>query len=122
MQYLAIILITMISGVVGTGLGGVVGAVLKRDSNKIVSLLLSFAAGIMLAVVCFDLMSEPLEMMKTGELPKTTPIIVVDSRICARVCAQLFDRQARQPRGKTYRQESPFDGRRLGRTYPCRPL
>ena len=40
MQYLAIILITMISGVVGTGLGGVVGAVLKRDSNKIVSLLL----------------------------------------------------------------------------------
>ena len=51
MQYLAIILITMISGVVGTGLGGVVGAVLKRDSNKIVSLLLSFAAGIMLAVV-----------------------------------------------------------------------
>ena len=77
MQYLAIILITMISGVVGTGLGGVVGAVLKRDSNKIVSLLLSFAAGIMLAVVCFDLMSEPLELMKTGELPKTTPIIVV---------------------------------------------
>lgn len=77
MQYLAIILITMISGVVGTGLGGVVGAVLKRDSNKIVSLLLSFAAGIMLAVVCFDLMSEPLEMMKAGELPKTTPIIVV---------------------------------------------
>lgn len=41
------------------------------------SLLLSFAAGIMLAVVCFDLMSEPLEMMKAGELPKTTPIIVV---------------------------------------------
>lgn len=77
MQYLAIIIITFISGVVGTGLGGVVGAVLKRDSNKIVSLLLSFAAGIMLAVVCFDLMSEPIEMMREGKLDWSTPLIVV---------------------------------------------
>ncbi len=77
MEYLAIILITLISGVVGTGLGGLVGAVLRRDSNKIVSLLLSFAAGIMLAVVCFDLMSEPVEMMRAGQLPSYTPIVVV---------------------------------------------
>ena len=77
MDYLVIILITFISGVVGTGLGGVIGAVLKRDSNKIVSLLLSFAAGVMLAVVCFDLMSEPIEMMKDGMLPALTPLIVV---------------------------------------------
>ena len=76
MDYLIIVLITFISGVVGTGLGGVIGAVLKRDSNKIVSLLLSFAAGIMLAVVCFDLMSEPIEMMKSGTVPKLTPLIV----------------------------------------------
>lgn len=64
MDYLAIIVITFISGVVGTGLGGVIGAVLKRDSNKIVSLLLSFAAGIMLAVVSFDLMSEGFNTAK----------------------------------------------------------
>ncbi len=77
MEYFAIIIITLISGVLGTGLGGLVGAVLRRESNKIVSLLLSFAAGIMLAVVCFDLMSEPLEMMKEGALPSYTPVIVV---------------------------------------------
>ena len=77
MDYLVIIIITFISGVVGTGLGGVVGAVLKRDSNRIVSLLLSFAAGIMLAVVCFDLMSEPIEMMQAGVMPSWTPLIVV---------------------------------------------
>lgn len=50
-----VILITAIAGVVGTGLGGLLGAVLQRDSSKIVSLLLAFAGGIMLAVVCFDL-------------------------------------------------------------------
>ena len=77
MSYLVITVITLISGVVGTGLGGVIGAVLKRDSKKIVSLLLSFAAGIMLAVVCFDLMSEPIEMMREGSLPSLTPLIVV---------------------------------------------
>lgn len=79
MDYLAIIVVTFISGVIGTGLGGVVGAVLKRDSTKIVSLLLAFAAGIMLAVVCFDLMSEPIEMMKAegSALPALTPLIVV---------------------------------------------
>ena len=77
MEYLAIIVITFISGVIGTGLGGVIGAILKRDSTKIVSLLLSFAAGIMLAVVCFDLMSEPVTMMNAGEIPAYTPVIVV---------------------------------------------
>ncbi|MDE6614800.1 MAG: ZIP family metal transporter, partial [Clostridia bacterium] len=77
MKYLAIIIITLISGVIGTGLGGLVGAILRRESNKIVSLLLSFAGGIMLAVVCFDLMSQPISMMKAGTLPTYTPIIVV---------------------------------------------
>lgn len=78
MNYLIIILITFISGVIGTGLGGVVGAVLKRNSSKMVSLLLSFAAGIMLAVVCFDLMREPIEMMheEGSTLTKWTPLIV----------------------------------------------
>ena len=49
------VIITTIAGVCGTGLGGLIGAVLQRDSSKIVSLLLSFAGGIMLSVVCFDL-------------------------------------------------------------------
>ncbi|MDE6474798.1 MAG: ZIP family metal transporter, partial [Clostridia bacterium] len=77
MDYLAIVIITLISGVFGTGLGGLIGAILRRDSKKVVSLLLSFAGGIMLAVVCFDLMNEPIEMMKSGELPSYTPIAVV---------------------------------------------
>lgn len=93
MDYLAIIVITFISGVVGTGLGGVVGVVLKRDSNKIASLLLSFAAGIMLAVVCFDLMSTPIEMMKeeNSSLPELTPLIVVASVIVGYALVYLLN-------------------------------
>ena len=56
-----LILTTFIAGVVGTGLGGLIGALLQKDSNRAVSLLLSFAGGVMLSVVCFDLVTEAIE-------------------------------------------------------------
>ena len=56
-----LILTTAIAGVVGTGLGGLIGALLQKDSNRTVSLLLSFAGGVMLSVVCFDLAVEAVE-------------------------------------------------------------
>ena len=56
-----LLLTTAIAGVVGTGLGGLIGAILQKDSNRTVSLLLSFAGGVMLSVVCFDLVTEAIE-------------------------------------------------------------
>ena len=56
-----LILTTAIAGVGGTGLGGLIGAMLQKDSNRVVSLLLSFAGGVMLSVVCFDLAVEAVE-------------------------------------------------------------
>lgn len=58
---LTLILTTTIAGVVGTGLGGLLGALLQKDSNRVVSLLLSFAGGVMLSVVSFDLIAEAIE-------------------------------------------------------------
>ncbi len=52
--------ITALAGVGGTGMGGVIAGLFRKDSDKTVSLLLSFAAGIMTAVVCFDLLTEAL--------------------------------------------------------------
>ena len=56
-----LILTTALAGVVGTGLGGLIGALLQKDSKRVVSLLLSFAGGVMLSVVCFDLVTEAIE-------------------------------------------------------------
>lgn len=53
-----VVIITAIAGIGGTGAGGALGAVLERDSAKIVSLLLAFAGGIMLSVVMFELIPE----------------------------------------------------------------
>ena len=52
----SVILITAAAGVGGTGLGGIIGGLFKKDSTKTVSLLLSFAGGVMLSIVCFDLL------------------------------------------------------------------
>lgn len=65
-----VILITAVSGVCGTGLGGVIGAALRRESDKAVSLLLAFAGGVMLAVVCFDLIPSAFQPEgATDEMP-----------------------------------------------------
>ena len=59
-MFLWVVLITLVAGVGGTGLGGLVSICLKYDSKRIVSLFLSFAGGIMLSVVCFDLIMEAI--------------------------------------------------------------
>lgn len=84
-----VVVVTAIAGVGGTGLGGLVGAVLRRDSSKIVSLLLAFAGGVMMAVVCFDLIPEaffpdgateemPLMLVLVGVLLGYTVIYVLN--------------------------------------------
>ncbi len=64
---LNVLLITAIAGVVGTGLGGVVSSFFKRDSSHIVSLLLSFAGGVMISIVTFDLIVEALSEVRAQE-------------------------------------------------------
>ena len=53
--------VTLISGAGGTGLGGLIGALFKSESNRTISLLLAFAGGVMTAMVCFDLLAEAEE-------------------------------------------------------------
>ena len=54
-------LVTLISGAGGTGLGGLIGALFKSESNRTISLLFAFAGGVMTAMVCFDLLAEAEE-------------------------------------------------------------
>ncbi len=77
MDYIYIILITFIAGVIGTGVGGLVGVLLNRDNNKIVSLLLSFAAGVMLSVVCFDLIIDCLECYQNNKISPYLTVLFV---------------------------------------------
>jgi len=50
------------AGIIGTGLGGAIGFLLNNPSRRFLSALLNFSAGLMLAVVCFDLLPEAYEI------------------------------------------------------------
>lgn len=52
----------LIFGTLGTTLGGILGAIVKTKSNKFLSFILEFAAGLMVAIVCFELIPEAMEV------------------------------------------------------------
>ena len=66
-NYLQILLITALTGAGGLALGGGMAAMVHSPSDRTVSLLLRFTAGVMLSVVCFDLVADAME--GTGTVP-----------------------------------------------------
>ena len=56
-----IIAVTAAAGMGGTGLGGLSAYLFRRGTDRTVSVLLSFAAGMMLAVVCADLLTDAIQ-------------------------------------------------------------
>jgi len=60
---LQIILFSAIAGICGMGLGGLAaGILLKKPSEKMICWLLSFAAGVMISIVCFGLIPNAFEL------------------------------------------------------------
>ena len=55
-------LLGLFFGTIGTTLGGLIGIFSKRNSNKFLSFVLAFASGLMLAVICFDLIPYSMEI------------------------------------------------------------
>lgn len=55
-------LLGLFFGTFGTTLGGIIGVVFKKNSNKFLSFILSLASGLMTAIVCFELIPEAFEI------------------------------------------------------------
>jgi len=51
-------LIGLFFGTFGTTIGGIIGIKFKNTSKKFLSFILAFASGLMIAIVCFDLLPE----------------------------------------------------------------
>ena len=82
-------LIGLFFGTFGTTIGGIIGVSIKNTSNKFLSFILSFAAGLMLAVVCFDLIPESIQI---GSISNTI-IGVILGVICMIICDILVERK-----------------------------
>ena len=82
-------LVGLFFGTFGTTIGGIIGISLKNTSNKFLSFILSFASGLMFAVVCFDLIPESLKI----DSMSNTIIGVILGVICMIVCDRLVERK-----------------------------
>ena len=61
-ELLEITLIGLFFGTFGTTIGGIIGVKIKNNSNKLLGFILSFASGIMTAIVCFELIPEAMQI------------------------------------------------------------
>ena len=66
-EILSTTILGLFFGTMGTTIGGILGCTIKSKSNKFLSFILSFAAGLMMAVICFDLIPEALEISKLSQ-------------------------------------------------------
>lgn len=55
-------LIGLFFGTFGTTIGGIIGVTFKNTSNKFLGFILSLASGLMISIVCFNLIPEALEI------------------------------------------------------------
>lgn len=55
-----ITLIGLLAGVIGTGLGGMISAIFRKNVSKYLDFFMGLSGGIMLAVVVFDLLKESM--------------------------------------------------------------
>lgn len=83
MDILKTTLLGLFFGTFGTTLGGVIGIIIKKNSKKFISFILSFASGLMMAIICFDLIPEAFNI--------TNIIIVIIGIILGSICMILCD-------------------------------
>ena len=62
MNILKTTLLGLFFGTFGTTLGGIIGCLFNNVSNKFLSFILSFASGLMMSVICFDLIPEAIQI------------------------------------------------------------
>lgn len=61
-------LLGLFFGTFGTTIGGIIGVTFKEPSNRFLSFILQFAAGLMSAIICFDLIPEALEVSNLSSI------------------------------------------------------
>lgn len=103
-----VLFVATLTGLGGTGVGGIAGVFIKRDSTKIVSLLLSFTAGIMLSIVCFALITDALFpegqesagllVVVLGTAAGYAVVALLNRLIDERTYPELFKKDAEHPK------------------------
>ena len=84
-------LVGLFFGTFGTTIGGIIGVTFKRTSNKFLSFVLSFASGLMLAIICFDLIPEAMEISNIISILAGIILGIVSMIICDILVQKKFN-------------------------------
>lgn len=82
-------LLGLFFGTFGTTIGGIIGCTFNQISNKFLSCILSFASGLMMSIICFELIPESLKF--SGILSVILGIVM--GIICMIYCDLLVQRK-----------------------------
>lgn len=80
-----ILVLSLVAGVVGTGVGGVIGVILKNKGNKVMGRVLSFAGGVMVGVVTFEMLPEAIQSTQVETFKQSGILISVAAIIVGMV-------------------------------------
>lgn len=86
-------LLGLFFGTFGTTLGGILGIVIKRNSNKFLSFVLSFASGLMMSIICFDLVPEALDISSIYSVIFGVLVGIVTMIFCDVIVQKKFNRK-----------------------------
>lgn len=87
----------LIFGMIGTTLGGIIGAFLNIKSKKFLSFVLEFAAGLMTAVICFDLIPEGLKIVNISICVLGIFIGILSMILCDKIVKSTFTNNSNSP-------------------------
>lgn len=80
-KQILILVLSLVAGIVGTGLGGIIGVLLKNKGNKVMGRVLSFAGGVMVGVVTFEMLPEAVEYSKIKNSFEQSGILIAVSAL-----------------------------------------
>lgn len=85
-QLARVTLLGLVSGITGTGIGGLLVFFVTKISNRYMSTLLEFSAGLMTGVVCFELIPEAFSIggihaTLAGIVAGVATVLVIESRV-----------------------------------------
>ena len=83
-------LIGIFFGTFGTTIGGLIGVNLKSNSNKFLGFILSFASGLMMAIICFDLLPEAMEISSLAVILLGILLGIITMIICDTLVKEKF--------------------------------
>ena len=77
-------------GTFGTTIGGIIGLISKRKSQKFLSFVLSLASGLMMSIISFDLVPEALKISNITNVLIGTILGIIMMIICDKVVEKYF--------------------------------